>query len=158
MTYSTRSHLTDDASFEIHFGPFKLLPKRHLLLKHGQPVAVGNRALTLLVALASRPGELIEKTELLDIAWPRLVVEECNLRTQIKTLRRALGDDDSSYIATAAGQGYRFVAPTWFEQAPAPIVKEPVVLGVYGCRHCRGSASMPFFAPMQPLRIDMQNS
>ena len=160
MTYPTRSHLTDDASFEIHFGPFRLLPQRHLLLKHGQPVALGSRALTLLIALASRPGELLEKTELLDIAWPKLVVEECNLRTQIKTLRRALNDEDSFYIATAPGQGYRFVAPTWFEQAPAPkpAVKEPVVLGVYGCRHCRGAAMMPLFAQRQAAHRDMQNN
>lgn len=158
MTYSTRSHLTDDASLKIHFGPFQLLPQRQLLLKHGQPVAVGNRALTLLIALASRPGELIAKTELLDLAWPKLVVEECNLRTQIKTLRRALGDDDSSCIATAAGQGYRFVAPTWVEHTPAPQVKEPVVLGVYGCRHCRGAGMMPLLAPMQLAWMDRQNS
>lgn len=147
MTYSTRSHLTDDASFEIHFGPFQLLPQRHLLLKHGQPVPLGSRALSLLIALASKPGELLEKTQLLDIAWPKLVVEECNLRTQIKTLRRALGDDESLYIATAPGQGYRFVAPTWIERAVAE-VKKPVVLGVYGCRHCRGAGMMPPFAQM----------
>ena len=153
MTYSTRSHLTDDASFEIHFGPFQLLPQRHLLLKHGQPVALGSRALTLLIALASRPGELLEKNRLLGIAWPKTVVEECNLRTQIKTLRRALGGDESVYIATAPGQGYRFVAPTWVQRAHVDVAKEPVVLGVYGCRHCRGAGMMPQFA-----QITLQNS
>ena len=142
--------MTAIPSLEIHFGPFQLLPQRHLLFKHGQPVNLGSRALALLIALASRPGELLEKTELLDVAWPRLVVEECNLRTQIKTLRRVLGDADSSYIATAAGQGYRFVAPTWIEQepAPAPVEKEPVVLGVYSCRHCRSAGMMPLFTPV----------
>ncbi|WP_242488273.1 winged helix-turn-helix domain-containing protein [Pseudomonas sp. TH34] len=90
MTYSQRSPL-EDSAFEIHFGPYRLLPRRHLLLKNGEPVSLGSRALTLLIALASRPGELLEKTQLLDIAWPRLVVEECNLRAQIKAIRRALG-------------------------------------------------------------------
>jgi DNA-binding winged helix-turn-helix (wHTH) protein len=142
MTYSPRSHLEDDACVEIHFGPYRLLPKRHRLLRHGQPVTLGNRALTLLIALASRPGELLEKTRLLDIAWPRLVVEECNLRAQIKAIRRALGDDDSFYIATASGQGYRFVAPTWIERSPAPAVSKPKVLGGYGCRHCMGAGMM----------------
>ncbi|MDL2184993.1 winged helix-turn-helix domain-containing protein [Pseudomonas sp. ChxA] len=153
MTYSTRSHLTDDASLGIHFGPFHLLPQRHLLLKHGHPVNLGSRALALLIALASRPGELLHKHQLLDIAWPKLVVEECNLRTQIKTLRRALGDVDSFYIATAAGQGYRFVAPTWFDREPLPVVKQPVVLGVYGCRHCGGAAMLPRFT-----QAGLQNS
>lgn len=148
MNYSSRTLLEDDGCTEIHFGPYRLLPKRHQLLKHGQPVNLGNRALTLLIALASRPGELLQKTELLDIAWPKLVVEECNLRTQIKTLRRTLGDDESFYIATAPGLGYRFVAPTWFERTPKAVVKEPVVLEVYGCRHCRGAGMMPLFAQM----------
>ncbi|USW03954.1 winged helix-turn-helix domain-containing protein [Pseudomonas pergaminensis] len=148
MNYSSRTLLEDDGCTEIHFGPYRLLPKRHQLLKHGQPVNLGNRALTLLIALASRPGELLQKTELLDIAWPKLVVEECNLRTQIKTLRRTLGDDESFYIATAPGLGYRFVAPTWFERTPKALVKEPVVLGVYACRHCRGAGRVPLFAQM----------
>lgn len=148
MPNSTRSPALDTPAVKIHFGPFELLPQRHRLLKHGQPVRLGNRALTLLIALASRPGELLEKTELLDIAWPRLVVEECNLRTQIKTLRRALGDDASVYIATAAGQGYRFVAPTWVERSPVTptVVKASVVLDVYGCRHCRSAGEPPRFA------------
>jgi DNA-binding winged helix-turn-helix (wHTH) protein len=158
MTYPTRSPLIDDASLKIHFGPFQLLPQRHLLLKHGQPVNLGNRALTLLIALASRPGELLEKARLLDIAWPKTVVEECNLRTQIKALRRALGDNESFYIATAAGQGYRFVAPVWVERAPVPVAQEPVVLGVYGCRHCRGAAMLPLFAPMLSVETSVQNS
>ena len=127
MNYSPTTLLKDDGCVEIHFGPYRLLPKRHQLLRHDQPVNLGNRALTLLIALASRPGELLQKTELLDIAWPKRVVEECNLRTQIKTLRRTLGDDDDDvpYIATASGMGYRFVAPTWFEQAAHPRAMRP---------------------------------
>ncbi|SDN42279.1 winged helix-turn-helix domain-containing protein [Pseudomonas azotoformans] len=125
MNYSPPTFLEDDGCVEIHFGPYRLLPKRHQLLRHGQPVNLGSRALTLLIALASRPGELLQKTELLDIAWPKLVVEECNLRTQIKTLRRTLGDDDVPYIATASGMGYRFVAPTWFERAAHPRAMRP---------------------------------
>ncbi|NWC96782.1 MULTISPECIES: winged helix-turn-helix domain-containing protein [unclassified Pseudomonas] len=145
MTYSQRSHL-EDSALEIHFGPYRLLPRRHLLLKNGEPVSLGNRALTLLIALASRPGELLEKTQLLDIAWPRLVVEECNLRAQIKAIRRALGDDDSAYIATATGQGYRFVAHTRVEREA---LKKPVVLGVYSCRRCLGNEVTPVHSVRQ---------
>lgn len=150
MTYSHRGHL-EDSAIEIHFGPYQLLPRRHLLLKNGEPVSLGSRALTLLIALASRPGELLEKTQLLDIAWPRLVVEECNLRAQIKAIRRALGDDDSVYIATATGQGYRFVAPTWVERGEQ---KKPVVLGVYSCRRCLGDE----VRPMHGVRHERLNS
>lgn len=99
----------DDA---ICFGPFALIPQHHQLLRNGEPVQLGSRAMLLLIAMATRPGELLEKSELLGLVWPKVVVEECNLRAQVLTLRRALGDDgDSTWIVTVPGRGYRFVAP-----------------------------------------------
>jgi predicted ATPase/DNA-binding winged helix-turn-helix (wHTH) protein len=92
------------------FGPFVLYPQQHLLLREGEPVTLGSRAMGLLIALASRPGELLEKRELLGLAWPKAVVEECNLRAQVVALRRTLGPG-SDYVMTVPGRGYRFVAP-----------------------------------------------
>ncbi|RRV10342.1 transcriptional regulator [Pseudomonas sp. v388] len=113
----------------ICFGAFSLFPRQHLLFKHTEPVPLGSRAMSLLVALAARPGELLEKSELLSLAWPKAVVEECNLRAQIVALRRALGDaEDFDYIVTVPGRGYRFTAPVRLQQAaaqPAPVT-EPV--------------------------------
>lgn len=94
------------------FGSFVLFPQRYLLLKQGEPVALGSRALELLIALTSRPGVLLEKSELMARAWPRVIVEECNLRAQIVALRRALREPNAcESIATVPGRGYRFVAP-----------------------------------------------
>ena len=85
-------------------GRFELRPAEYRLLVDGRPAALGGRALDLLIALASRPGQLLAKNELLDIVWPGLVVEENNLRVQVNTLRRLLGEDA---IATVPGRGYR---------------------------------------------------
>lgn len=102
----------DQAEAPLCFGPFALYSRQHLLLRDGQPVNVGSRAMALLVALASRPGELFEKQELLALAWPRAVVEECNLRAQIVSLRRVLSvEGDLPCISTVPGRGYRFSAP-----------------------------------------------
>lgn len=96
----------------ICFGAYVLSPQHHLLLKNGEPVPLGSRAMLLLIAMATRVGELLEKAELLTLVWPRVVVEECNLRAQILTLRRAFGaNGDLGYIVTVPGRGYRFVAP-----------------------------------------------
>lgn len=92
----------------LRFGPggrFELRPAEYRLLVDGQPAALGSRALDLLMALAGRPQVLLTKSELLDRVWPGLVVEEGNLRVQINTLRRLLGEDA---IATVPGRGYRF--------------------------------------------------
>ncbi|EPM46870.1 ATP-binding protein [Pseudomonas syringae] len=102
----------------IRFGSFVLHPQQQLLFKNAQPVPLGSRAMSLLVAFATRPGELLEKAELLTLAWPRAVVEECNLRAQIVTLRRALEDqEDFNYIVTVPGRGYRFSAPVSVQPA-----------------------------------------
>lgn len=94
------------------FGPFVLYPHQQVLLREGKTVSLGSRAMSLLLALAGHPGELVEKQTLMRLAWPRAVVEECNLRAQVVALRKALGEGDGvSYIATVPGRGYRFIAP-----------------------------------------------
>lgn len=113
------------------FGAFVLLPREHLLFKHNEPVPLGSRAMSLLVALAARPGELLEKSELLSLAWPKAVVEECNLRAQIVALRRALSDEENvDYIVTVPGRGYRFTAPVRQPQPGAVIVQPEAVAPV----------------------------
>jgi TolB-like protein/Tfp pilus assembly protein PilF len=76
------------------------------------PVKIGSRALDILRILIER-GEVVPKEEILAAVWPGTVVEESNLTVQISTLRRVLdqGPAESSCIRTAAGRGYRFVAP-----------------------------------------------
>lgn len=116
------------AESAIGFGPFLLLARQHVLLRNGEPVTLGSRALYLLIALATRAGELLEKSELISFAWPKVVVEECNLRAQIVALRRALGDDGNfSYIVTVPGRGYRFVAPVTLQTASEDALPVPYV-------------------------------
>jgi len=91
------------------FGHFELKPATRQLLVEGRPAALGNRAFDVLLALIERRERLVSKTELLDLAWPGLVVEENNLQVQISNLRKVLGDGS---IETVAGKGYRFTAET----------------------------------------------
>jgi predicted ATPase/DNA-binding winged helix-turn-helix (wHTH) protein len=97
----------------VSFGPFRLVPAERRLERNGVPVALGDRALMILLALVEQPGKVVGKRELLSRVWPGMVVEEGNLRYQMVALRRALGDGLSGarYIATAPGRGYCFVAP-----------------------------------------------
>jgi DNA-binding winged helix-turn-helix (wHTH) protein len=75
----------------ISFGPFRLVPARRLLLEDERPAArqPGLRHLGQLVECA---GELVGKDELIARVWPKLFVEESNLRIQVSALRRVLGD------------------------------------------------------------------
>lgn len=74
------------------FGPFRLLPDRHLLFRDAKPVAIGSRALEVLLELVSHAGELVTQEQLIARAWPDTVVEESNLRVQVAALRKALGN------------------------------------------------------------------
>jgi TolB-like protein/Flp pilus assembly protein TadD len=76
------------------------------------PVALGSRALDLLVLLVTRHGDLVSKHEIINAVWPGLTVADSNLPTQIWALRRVLdqGRIRGSCIQTVAGRGYRFIA------------------------------------------------
>lgn len=95
------------------FDAYVFAPGRQLLLRDGEVVRVGCRALDLLAAFVQRPGEVLTKNELIEEAWPSTTVVEGNLKVHIAALRRALNDDVDAarYIATVNGRGYRFIAP-----------------------------------------------
>jgi predicted ATPase/DNA-binding winged helix-turn-helix (wHTH) protein len=96
----------------IRFGSFTFSPIQRQLFKDGQPVKLGSRALDLLGALVSRPGETIGSAELIGRIWPGLHVEETNLRVQVAALRKALGESEGSpFITNVPARGYCFTAP-----------------------------------------------
>src|SRR5882672_6104069 len=107
----------DDApspqSVTVSFGPFRLFPTARAFEKNGVPLALGNRALDILMVLVERAGEVVTHRELIARVWRNLVVDPSNLRVHMTGLRKALGDRDGRerYIANVTGQGYCFVAP-----------------------------------------------
>ncbi|CAH0340895.1 winged helix-turn-helix domain-containing protein [Rhizobium sp. CECT 9324] len=105
------------------FGPFVLIPERQLLVEGEKPVRIGGRALDVLTALVERPGQVVDKRELLLRVWPGVAVDEANLKVNMGVIRRALGEGAGhpQYIATVVGRGYRFVAPVSLSGAPSPI-------------------------------------
>lgn len=92
----------------VHFPPFELRPTTRSLLRNGQPVPLGARALDLLMVLVDARGALVTKEQLLQRVWPGLVVEEANVHVQVSLLRKVLG---TGAIATVPGLGYRFAWP-----------------------------------------------
>jgi len=95
----------------LRFGSFDLAIEHRRLARDGSPVAIGGRALGLLIYLVQRPGELVASRELIAAVWPDTFVEEANLRVQMAALRKALGDSTNNpFILTEQGRGYRFVA------------------------------------------------
>lgn len=101
-----------DKELIFSFGSYRLIPSRQLLLLGDQPVKLGGRVFDMLRLLVQRAGDLVGKDELIAAVWPATFVHESNLKVNMHSLRRTLGDTPlrPTYIATVGGRGYRFVA------------------------------------------------
>jgi DNA-binding winged helix-turn-helix (wHTH) protein len=109
--WSALKRLTSPAASDttLEFGRFRVLSRKRQLLADGAPVELGTRAFDLLMVLIESNGRLVTKDEIRALVWPGIVVEETNLKVQICTLRKALGED-RDFIRTEIGRGYRFTA------------------------------------------------
>ena len=107
------------------FGPFLLNSARRVLLRDGEPVRVGARAMEILIALTERPGVTLGKRELLGRVWPdSTTIQESTLRVYISQLRKILRDGETGveYVQNVTGRGYRFIALTTRRDTPARAV------------------------------------
>jgi TolB-like protein/DNA-binding winged helix-turn-helix (wHTH) protein len=107
------------------FGPFEFDLQTGDLMRNGRCVALQGKPRSILAALVERGGTTVPRTELQTRLWPgeTFVDFEDGLNTAMRKLREVLGDDpqNSRYIQTVRGLGYRFIAPIQeVETAPEP--------------------------------------
>jgi predicted ATPase/DNA-binding winged helix-turn-helix (wHTH) protein len=95
------------------FAGLRLYPRRRALLRGGERVVIGGRALDLLSLLVSRAGNVVSFGDLMRLVWPNVTVEEANVRVQMNILRRILSqwDEANGAINTVPNRGYCFVLP-----------------------------------------------
>jgi DNA-binding winged helix-turn-helix (wHTH) protein/tetratricopeptide (TPR) repeat protein len=92
------------------FDDFFVDPIRRVLLRGDEPLPVSPKALSILVALLAQPGEVVEKTDLIETVWGGVHVSEANLTQNVFALRKILGENanESRYVMTVPGRGYSF--------------------------------------------------
>ncbi len=80
------------------------------------------RSVSVLVALAARPREVIPKRELIEEVWGEAFVSDEVLTHAIWDLRRAFGDNATrpEFIQTVPKRGYRLIAPVRAVEAKKP--------------------------------------
>jgi TolB-like protein len=96
----------------LRFGDCELDVDRWEMRCRGELTPLEPRAMSILVHLVEHRDRVVSKSELLDQVWGDRFVSESALTTQIKAIRRAVGDTgrEQRVIRTVHGQGYRFVA------------------------------------------------
>ena len=94
------------------FAGFRLDTIQKLLLRDGVTVPLTPKVFDTLQIFVQNPSQLLGKDELIEKIWPDHFVEESNLTSNIKVLRKALGDDAAHprFIETVPRRGYRFIA------------------------------------------------
>jgi DNA-binding winged helix-turn-helix (wHTH) protein len=94
------------------FEPFELDSVRRRLTSSGEPVAVSERQLDVLLLLVARAGQIISKDDLLQAGWKDVAVGDNSLEQAISSLRRLLSRHPSggACIETVPRRGYRFGA------------------------------------------------
>src|SRR5215831_9962915 len=94
------------------FGPFRLDPKEHTLLRDGRPIPLRPKVFDILLVLIENRGHLVDKEQLMNSVWTEQFVEEGNINKNISMLRQALGEGDNGqqFIETVPKRGYRFIA------------------------------------------------
>lgn len=143
------------------FAKFRLDRRRGGLFRCGEdgaevPVALGSRALDILVLLLDRRGELVTKDEITAAVWHGAIVEDSNLTVHIAALRRVLDRDrpQASCIQTVVGRGYRFIAEVQRLSAErsleAPAIGDTVALGMTESRRSPPLAPLPAPAIITP--------
>lgn len=96
---------SDEAGYR--FDGFHLLPHQRRLLRGVEPVDLTSRAIGILIVLAERFGRVVSRDEILDLAFPGVIVEPGNIAVHINQIRKVLGP---AAITTVPGVGYRFSA------------------------------------------------
>ena len=84
---------------------------RRRVLRGGEEVRLRAKEFDLLALLASRPGIVLTRDQIMAAVWGlESAADTRTVDTHVKTLREALGDpaDEPRWIETARGVGYRF--------------------------------------------------
>ena len=96
------------------FGNIEIYPERRIVLKAGEKVRLNHGEFSMLLLLASTPGQVFSKEQLYDAAWN----EEYRYGTTaveniIWRLRQKLEDDPKHpvYIKTVIRSGYKIELP-----------------------------------------------
>lgn len=100
------------SSRKITFDIFTLDPANELLWKGKERIHLRPKTYALLEYLASHPGRLATKEELLSAVWRDLHVGDEALKHCMAEIRRALNDEAGKprFIETVHRRGYRFIA------------------------------------------------
>lgn len=90
----------------VDVGKLKIDRESYLVFKEGEEIALPRKEFELLSLLASKPGKVFARDEILNKVWgDEVVVGDRTIDVHIRKLREKLGEE---FIRTVKGVGYKF--------------------------------------------------
>jgi DNA-binding winged helix-turn-helix (wHTH) protein/tetratricopeptide (TPR) repeat protein len=121
------AQVTEETQFQ--FDGWTLHPRSGELVRDGKVQRLPQQPLRVLVELLSHPAEVVTRERLVQVLWPKGVVDFDNsLNAVVRKLRAVLGDDSETprYIETLPRIGYRFIGKLQPSESSAAPVTLPV--------------------------------
>lgn len=100
-----RNSKTNTETIE-EIGGLKIDREKYLVTKNGKEIIFPKKEFELLALLATKPGKVFRREEILNSVWQDAVVGDRTIDVHINKLREKLGED---YIQTVKGIGYKFI-------------------------------------------------
>ncbi len=96
-----------------YFSTFKFDVEDGTLWQGAAEVPLTGKAASLLRCLIGNAGSWVSKTAIMSAVWPDTHVQPDNIKVLVREIRRALGDGSrhATFIKSAPGRGYSFIAP-----------------------------------------------
>src|SRR5213596_602662 len=128
------------ADTRLRIGDWTVEPDLNQRSTQGRAVKIEPKAMAVLLHLANRPGQVVDREALLSQVWPGVVVGDDSLTQVVIKLRKTLGDDPDrpTYIQTVTKKGYRLVAPVLRPGGTIP----PIRRRPHGVRWIAGAAAL----------------
>jgi two-component system response regulator ResD len=98
-------------SQELEFGNLRIDAARRTVLVHGRPVSLTRKEFDLLEHLATHPGVVFSRTQLMERVWDfAWAGDSSTVTVHIRRLRQKLENDPSAprHLVTVWGVGYKF--------------------------------------------------
>ncbi|MFN8237794.1 MAG: response regulator transcription factor [Chitinophagales bacterium] len=101
-----RYEAKESKSTFLEVGDIQIDRERYLIIFKGKEMAVPRKEFELIYLLASKPGKVFKRDEILNEIWGRdIIVGDRTIDVHIRKLREKLGED---LIKTVKGIGYKF--------------------------------------------------
>jgi two-component system alkaline phosphatase synthesis response regulator PhoP len=96
----------NDSEKTLHIGNISIDPEKFMVTINGEDVVLAKKEFELLYLLASRPGRVFLRNEILNMVWGTdVIVGDRTIDVHIRKIRQKLGVD---CVTTVKGVGYKF--------------------------------------------------